>query len=178
MFARHAKAEINENGIAFFIDDDVFGLEVAEEIAAFVDMLFGGKDMQRDGDSFLFAKLPEACDPFVKPFAGNEFHDGEIFVVVIARIQTSGDEFGIFKLFGDMGFVQQRQNVRRIGPFVSRKDFHGEKMAWILRRDGFIDGPHAATAGRFIEIVVFDFLRCEKTGVAFRTFIELHEFKR
>ena len=77
-----------------------------------------------------------------------------------------------------MGFVQQRQNIGRIGAFVSRKDFHGEKTARILWRDGFIDGAHAAAAGRFIEIVVFDFLRREETGVAFRAFVELHEFER
>ena len=107
MFARHAKAEINENGVAFFIDDDVFGLEVAEEIAAFVDMLFGGKDMQRDGDGLLFAKLSKTRDPFVKPFAGDEFHDGEIFVVVIAGIKAGGDKFGFFELFGNVCFVEQ-----------------------------------------------------------------------
>ena len=40
MFARHAEPEIDHDGIAFFIDDDVFRLEVAEKITAFIDMLF------------------------------------------------------------------------------------------------------------------------------------------
>ena len=134
--------------------------------------------MQCDDDGLLFAELAEACDPFVQPFAGDELHDGEIFVVVIAGVEACGDEFGILEMRGDACFVEQRQNIGRIRPFVTREDFHGEKAAWIFGRDGLVDGSHAAAAGRFEEIVVLYFLRCEETGMAFGAFVELHESER